>query len=279
MNPLDRTVRTALDELRADGAPAPAALLWLAVGADGLLELLEGPRSSTSPTAGLEIHAAALGREPGGPMVWIVEGAGERAEQTAPWRAVLACWVAAAAGARACLLATAGQALPESDAPPPAGSLFLASDHLNLSGASPLVGLGPSELGPLFPDLTRLHHPGLRRSAAAAARARGVPIAEGVLACLAGPALATPAEARFLARAGAQAAVHELAAPLHACAHAGLAALSITALLDDGAGPADVARQAALAERLAPRLDALWLDLGPAVRDLAAEHAEEGGVR
>lgn len=73
------------------------------------------------------------------------------------------------------------------------GAPCLISDHLNLTGANPLVG------EPAFVDLSGAYDPALR----AAARAVDPALGEGVYAGLRGPSYETPAEVRMLAALGA----------------------------------------------------------------------------
>ena len=76
----------------------------------------------------------------------------------------------------------------------------LISDHLNLTGRSPLAGPPPPEPYPSrFTDLTDLYSPRLR----ALARAADPGLAEGVYAALPGPHYETPAEIRMLRSLGA----------------------------------------------------------------------------
>ena len=72
------------------------------------------------------------------------------------------------------------------------GQPVLVSDHLNLTGRSPLVG-------PVFTDLTDAYSPRLR----ALARTVEPSLAEGVYAALPGPHFETPAEIRMLRTLGA----------------------------------------------------------------------------
>jgi purine-nucleoside phosphorylase len=78
------------------------------------------------------------------------------------------------------------------------GQPVLISDHLNLTGASPLSGPPPS-VGERFVDLTDLYSARLR----ALARDADPSLAEGVYAMLPGPHYETPAEITMLARLGA----------------------------------------------------------------------------
>jgi purine nucleoside phosphorylase len=215
------------------------------------------------------LRADALGELP----VWLLEDvSGEPIldEPVSPWMRGLPVWLAAAAGAALCVHVSAGSALPGEAAgrvPLAPRSLAVLSDHVNFSGSTPLLGLGESKLGPLFPDLSGLHHAGLRAAALARARALGIGAAEAVGACTLGPALETPAERHMLARLGADVAVPGLATPLLAAGHAGLALLAIVAVADAGGAGADVRGVVEAAGVLQPALEDLLLALVP---DLAA---------
>jgi len=79
------------------------------------------------------------------------------------------------------------------------GGWMMLSDHLNLTGTSPLLG------GPHFLDLSDAYSPALRAAFREAARALGLPLHEGVYAGLPGPQYETPAEVRMLRTLGADA--------------------------------------------------------------------------
>jgi purine-nucleoside phosphorylase len=80
------------------------------------------------------------------------------------------------------------------------GQAVLISDHLNLTGASPLTGPAPARGYPSrFTDLTDLYSARLR----AAARTVAPDLAEAVYAGLVSPQYETPAEVRMLASLGA----------------------------------------------------------------------------
>ena len=88
------------------------------------------------------------------------------------------------------------------------GTLMVISDHLNLTGRTPLLGPNADELGPRFPDLTDVWAPRLRSRLHDAARAEGVELEEGIYAGLIGPAYETPAEVRMLHALGARCGRH-----------------------------------------------------------------------
>src|SRR4051794_3355050 len=74
------------------------------------------------------------------------------------------------------------------------GEIVAISDHLNLTGASPLTGPNDERLGPRFVDMTDTYTPALRLLAAEAAQATfGQPLREAVYAGLSGPSYETPA--------------------------------------------------------------------------------------
>ncbi len=87
----------------------------------------------------------------------------------------------------------------------PPGTLMALTDHLNLTGLSPLQGTNPDQLGPRFPDLTDAWDPDLRARLHEAARLEGIRLEDGVYAGLLGPNYETPAEVRMLRTLGADA--------------------------------------------------------------------------
>jgi purine-nucleoside phosphorylase len=268
---LDAAVATALASLEHHGIPAPRALFLLGTGAGLLpLRLKGGARTSLSAIEGTpeawrraRLSAGSLA----GLEAWILEDAPGPPERgalpdpdEAPWVRGFPCWLAAAAGAAALVHSSAGASLAGDLAP---GTFAVVSDHLNLSGRTPLLGLSSSALGPLFPDTSRLHHEELRARALEIAQALGLPAREAIAACAMGPALETPAERSFFARAGADVAVQGLEGPLLAAAHAGLAALAVVCVTDRGDGGLDLAEVVATAERMAPGLEDLLVELAP----------------
>jgi purine-nucleoside phosphorylase len=149
----------------------------------------------------------------------------------------------------------AGSALPLGDDSNIEEDYLFVSDHLALDGASTLRGLAQSNLGPLFPDQGRVHDDVLRSELIKAGQRKGLPCAEGVLACAPGPAIETPAEREYYARAGAHASAQELGAVFHAMAHSGLSGITLIAILGDP----DVSVEELLkaSTRLAPGLSEL----------------------
>ena len=79
------------------------------------------------------------------------------------------------------------------------GTWMMLRDHLNLTGASPLIG------APAFLDLTEGYSSKWRRAFAEAAAQAGISLHEGIYAGLIGPQYETPAEVRMLRTLGADA--------------------------------------------------------------------------
>jgi purine-nucleoside phosphorylase len=279
---LDETVFPLRERLRAAGVPDPRVLYLLGTGSGFLPERLEQAQaielgetcSECEPWNACVLHAGRLG----GIAAWILEdlsGDPLPDEPTSPWMRAMPVWLGAAAGARVCVHTSAGSVLAASGAAR-APALAIVRDHLNLSGSTPLLGLGESRLGPLFPDLSRLHHAALRAFALERAAALGIPSREAVAACTLGPALETPAERAMLARLGAEVAVPNLATPLLAAAHAGLAVLALVAVTDAGELGADLGGVLAAARTLQPALEDLLLALVPELERTCAALAEVG---
>ena len=278
--PLDVAVRDARRGLDHESFAPPATLVLLGTGLGLLPERLSGARDLALgglPSVPPRWHGARLwSGDLGGHPVWLLDDLSTDPTPAAgpAWESAFPVWLAAAAGARLCLHTSAGSGL-DPEGPHAAGTFALARDHINLSGASPLVGLGESTLGPLFPDLSRLHHPELLHAAQGRATDLGLEAHPAVVACTAGPALETPAERRYLARAGADVAVQGLAAPLLAAAHAGLRALTVIAIAERGPGPTRLRDVVAAAGAAEAALEDLLLSLAPDLDRAARDAAED----
>jgi len=101
-----------------------------------------------------------------------------------------------AAGVRRIILTNAAGCLRAKWA---GGSWMMLSDHLNLTGQSPLTGQAQ------FVDQTETYSKELRRKFKKAAKKLGLKLHEGIYAAVRGPEYETPAEVRMLARLGADA--------------------------------------------------------------------------
>lgn len=117
-----------------------------------------------------------------------------------------------------------------------AGSLMLLTDHLNLTGRSPLYGPNDDSLGPRFLDLTAVYDPDLRARLRQAADAEGVALAEGVYAGLLGPTYETPAEVRMLGVLGAHAVGMSTVMEAIGGRYVGMRVAAVSLVTNQGAG-------------------------------------------
>ena len=116
------------------------------------------------------------------------------------------------------------------------GTLMVITDHINLTGCSPLSGANADELGPRFTDLTDVWSPRLRAGLHAAAEAEGVALEDGVYVGLVGPHYETPAEVRMLHIMGADAVGMSTVLEAIAARWIGLEVCGVSLVTNAGAG-------------------------------------------
>jgi purine-nucleoside phosphorylase len=116
------------------------------------------------------------------------------------------------------------------------GTLMIISDHINLTGRTPLLGPNADELGERFTDLTDAWAPRLRERLQTAARAEDVPLEEGVYLGLLGPNYETPAEIRMLHLMGADAVGMSTVLEAIAARWVGLEVCGVSLITNAGAG-------------------------------------------
>jgi len=119
------------------------------------------------------------------------------------------------------------------------GQLVLVSDHVNLQGASALVGPNDDSLGPRFPDMSDAYDSELRARARDAASRLGIELAEGVYAAWLGPQFETPAEIRFLRAIGGDLAGMSTVQEVIAARHMGIRCLAVSVVTNMAAGVLD----------------------------------------
>jgi purine-nucleoside phosphorylase len=138
------------------------------------------------------------------------------------------------------------------------GTLMIISDHLNLTGRTPLIGANADDFGERFPDLVDAWSARLRERLRAAGRDEGVPLEEGIYAGLLGPQYETPAEVRMLRALGADAVGMSTVLECIAARWAGLEVCGISLVTNAGAGytgePLTHAEVLAAGNQAGPRL-------------------------
>jgi len=149
------------------------------------------------------------------------------------------------------------------------GDLMLITDHINLTGHSPLIGPNLPGMGPRFPDMSEAYDPALREVALRVSSQCGVPLREGVYLGLTGPSFETPAEIRMARMLGADAVGMSTVLEVLAAVHCGMRTLGISCITNMAAGvlPTKLSEQDvfATAEQARPWFAQLLRDL---VREL-----------
>lgn len=131
------------------------------------------------------------------------------------------------------------------------GDLMLITDHINLFGTNPLIGLNDERLGPRFPDMTEAYSRRLIGLAEQAAKELGSEFRHGVYAGLTGPCYETAAEIRFLERGGADAVGMSTVPEVIVAHYLGLEVLGISCITNMATGIATVKHAHAEVVRIA----------------------------
>ncbi|UUX48274.1 purine-nucleoside phosphorylase [Nisaea acidiphila] len=186
------------------------------------------PKPSVDGHHGKLVHGTLSGRQ-----VFVLQGRAHAYEGHDLADVVLPVRTMEALGVTTLVLTNAAGSLREEMAP---GSLMMLTDHINWSGANPLIGPNDASLGPRFFDMTRAYdrelHEVLRRSA----EAEGVILHEGVYLWALGPNFETPAEIRAFRMLGADAVGMSTVPEVLAARHAGLKVAAISGITNFGAG-------------------------------------------
>src|SRR5690349_13885111 len=180
IRPMDQPTRLAALEaaVRARTSLVPEVGIVLGSGLGGLADDLEDPVAipfSELPgwppaTAPGHVGRLLLG-ELGGRRVVMLHGRFHLYEGNDPGLVVQPVLLFHALGARIVVLTNAAGGLDPSFGP---GTLMVMSDHINLTGRTPLLGRNADELGERFNDMTDAWSPRLRAALRAAGQAEDV---------------------------------------------------------------------------------------------------------
>ncbi len=116
------------------------------------------------------------------------------------------------------------------------GDLMLITDHINYSGANPLIGQNLPEFGPRFPDVSDLYAAELRNRIKRAAVAADIPLRQGVYMMFSGPNYETPAEIRMARIVGADAVGMSTVPEALVAAHCGIRVVGVSCITNMAAG-------------------------------------------
>lgn len=208
--------------------------LILGSGLGALADLVEQPRSFEFPTipnfprSTVEGHKGRLVIGTlSGRSVAVMQGRIHVYEGYPLSRITLPVRVMRALGAHTLVVTNAAGGIHTKLAP---GDLMLLNDHLNLMGDNPLIGPNDDRLGVRFPPMSAAYDKEYRALAHQVAREQSITLKEGIYCALTGPNYETPAEVRFLERAGADAVGMSTVPEVLVARHAGMRVLGISSI-------------------------------------------------
>ena len=136
-------------------------------------------------------------------------------------------------GAEKLLLTNAAGGVNTSFTP---GDLMLITDHISAFVPSPLRGENPQELGPRFPDMSRVYDKEMGRAVLEAGEKLGESLQQGVYLQWQGPNYETPAEIRMFRTLGADAVGMSTVCEAIAARHMGLRVCAVSCITNMACG-------------------------------------------
>ena len=240
--PMEKMIEQAVASLRGRiGAHRrPRTLLVLGSGLADLVSSIEDPVEvdygdvpfmplSTAPGHEGRFVAGALD----GVDILCMQGRLHGYEGYSPEEAVFPIRVARWLGIETAILTNASGAIDASLTP---GQVVLISDHINLTGANPLVGTNDDDLGDRFPDMGDAYSKSLRTLSKDAARSIGYDLLEGVYMGVSGPSFETPAEIRAFRVLGADLVGMSTVWETIAAVHCGLRVIGLSMVVNMASG-------------------------------------------
>ncbi len=117
-----------------------------------------------------------------------------------------------------------------------AGDLMFIQDHINFTGANPLIGPNLGQFGPRFPDMSQAYDRSWIELGLLIAKNEGVLVQKGVYAGISGPTYMTPKELTMLANLGGDAVGMSTVPEVIVARHAGMRVLGISCITDMAIG-------------------------------------------
>ncbi|OPJ56968.1 purine-nucleoside phosphorylase [Alkalithermobacter paradoxus] len=113
-----------------------------------------------------------------------------------------------------------------------AGALMLINDHINFTGANPLIGPNNNDLGVRFPDMSRAYNSDLIDLAKEVANDLGIEVFEGVYTAISGPSYFSKAELNMLTVMGSDTIGMSTVPEVIVARHSNMAVLGISCITD-----------------------------------------------
>jgi len=114
------------------------------------------------------------------------------------------------------------------------GQVVMISDHINLTGQNPLIGVDAPEIGARFPDMSRAYDRELRKLILSK-----YDLEEGIYVAVSGPSLETSAERRYFRQMCGDMVGMSTAIEVIAANHCGMRVLGLSVVTNKATGEAD----------------------------------------
>jgi len=114
------------------------------------------------------------------------------------------------------------------------GDIILINDHINFFPEHPLHGKNNPELGPRFPDMSKVYDERMRNKAKLIALENNINVKEGVYIGVQGPTFETPAEYKMFRILGADVIGMSTVPEVIVARHMGLKVFGISIITDSG---------------------------------------------
>ena len=263
--PNSRTVTAAANHIRTQFKPPFKIAVLTGTGSGESLSSLQVETSMDYleipnwPESTVPSHAGRLsaGRIAGQPIL-LFQGRFHLYEGYSPQQVTLPIRVMQALGVKVLIMTNAAGGLNPLFSP---GDIMIIEDHINLTGANPLIGPNHDQWGARFPEMTHAYSWRLQELAQNAARDLEVGVQKGVYVGLMGPSLETPAEMRFLKTVGAEAVGFSTVMETIAAVHAGMQVLALSVItnmcLPDSPTSSSVEEIIGVANSAAPHLQTI----------------------
>lgn len=141
------------------------------------------------------------------------------------------------------------------------GDIMVITDHINLFGDNPLIGLNDDSLGPRFPDMSEPYTKDLIELVEQIALEEKIKIQKGVYVALSGPSLETRAEYRFLRAIGADVVGMSTIPEVIVAVHSSMKVLGLSVVTDacfpDALKPVNIQEILRVAAEAEPKLTLL----------------------
>ncbi len=233
-------LQDALRVLRAKASGrAPQVGIVLGTGLGGFAKNIENvlrvpytdlphfPQSTVTSHAGAFVFGTV--KDASGKSIEVVlqQGRCHLYEGYSPAQVCMGVRAMASMGAKSLIMCSATGAInPQFDT----GDLMLMTDHINLTGQSPLTGENVEAWGVRFPDMNKIYDAEYQRFCLESAGELGIRLERGVYVGVLGPQIESPAETRFLRQIGGDAVGMSTVLEVIAARHMGVRVLGIACL-------------------------------------------------